>query len=184
MTNDTAQLLAALTRQEELLKRLITALDKPKLGLHNDAGSCKIYCNRQHGHLWYSLDGDRNPKPITATALTGYLKELKFEQTERRGKPCHKLLATIAADRVYILESGHDTHFSKGLLVAVALMTPQQLLSPVTIMPAPGDDDSVLFCRVWCGSEYIKVSYDESVNWREIAKAALANVKTANEMPF
>ena len=98
-TLETAHLLAALTRQEELLKRLIATLDKPKLGLHNDAGTCKIYCNRQHGHLWYSLDADRNPKPITATALTVYLKDLKFEQTERRGKPCHKLLATIVAIR-------------------------------------------------------------------------------------
>lgn len=179
MTQETAQLLAALTRQEELLKRLIAALDKPKLGLHNDAGSCKIYCNRQHGHLWYCLDADRNPQPITATALTGYLKELRFEQTERRGKPCHKLLATIQADRTYILESGYDTHFSKGLLVAVALMTQELLLSPITIQPAAGDDDSVLFCRVWCGSEYIKASYDDSVNWREIAKQALGNCKTA-----
>ncbi|GAA6615324.1 hypothetical protein [Scytonema sp. NUACC26] len=184
MTNDTNQLLQALSRQEELLKRLLTALDKPKLRLHNDAGSCKIYCNRQHNCLWYSLDADRNPKPITATALTGYLKELRFEQAERRGKPCHKLLATIQADRTYILESGHDTHFSKGLLVAVALLTPQQLIAPITIQPAPGDDDSVLFCRVWCGSEYIKVSYDESANFREIAKAAIANCKAAQEMPF
>lgn len=184
MTNDTTQLIAALTRQEELLKRLLSALNKPKLGFTNDVGAQFVYCNRQHGSLWYTLDADRKPQPITATALTGYLKELKFEQTERRGKLCHKLLASIAADRVYILESGHDTHFSKGLLVAIALLTPQQLIQPITISPQAGDSDEVLFCRIWCGSEYIKVSYDESANWREIAKSALANVKAAQEMPF
>ncbi|MUH00626.1 hypothetical protein F7734_53510 [Scytonema sp. UIC 10036] len=181
--HETAQLIALLKAQQQLLEKIASSLDKSKLGLHNDVGSLKIYCNRQHGSLWYTLK-DGQASPITATALSGYLKELKFEQTERRGKPCHKLLATIAADKLYILESGHDTHFSKGLLVAVALLTPQQLLQPITIQPVAGDDESVLFCRVWCGSEYIKASYDDSVNWREIAKAAIAVVKAANEMPF
>ncbi len=183
MTQDTAQLLATLTRQEELLKRLIAVLDKPKLGLHDEAGICKIYCNRQHGSLWYTLR-DGEPAPINATGLTGYIKELKFEQTERRGKPCHKLVSTIQADRVYLLESGYDTHFSKGLLVAVAQITPHQLLSPITIQPSPGDDDSVLFCRVWAGSEYVKVSYDESVNWRDLAKQAISKVRAAQEISF
>lgn len=31
------------------------------------------------------------------------------------------MLSTIQANRVYLLESGYDTHFSKGFLVAVAL---------------------------------------------------------------
>lgn len=116
---DTAQLIALLTKQQHLLEKIASSLDKPKLGLHNDAFSCKIYCNRQHGSLWYTLTNGE-PTPINATALTGYLRELKFEQTERRGKPCHKLLASLRADRMYILESGYDTHFSKGLLTAIA----------------------------------------------------------------
>jgi hypothetical protein len=181
---DTAQLIASLTRQEALLKKLLAVLDKPKLGLHNDAGTCKIYCNRQHGHLWYCLDSDRNPQPILESALTGYLKDLRFEQTERRGKPCHKLLATIAADRVYILESGYDTHFSKGLLMALATLSPQHLAHPITIQTQPGDDDSVLFCRVWTGSQLVKSPYGEETDWREVAKRAIATVKAANEMPF
>ena len=173
MTQDTPQLLA---RQEELLKKLIAVLDKPKLGLHNDAGTCKIYCNRQHGHLWYTLPNGE-PVPVNATAVTGYLKDLKFEQTERRGKPCHKLLATIAADRLYILEAGHDTHFSKGLLIAIASLSPQHLAHPITLQPQPGDDDAVLFCRLWMGSELVKAPYGEDTDWREVAKLALSNVK-------
>ncbi|MEH2421491.1 MAG: hypothetical protein V7K48_11375 [Nostoc sp.] len=51
---------------------------------------------------------------VKATALTGYLLSLRFEKCDRRGKEVHKLLTTIEADRLYILESGHDTHFSKG----------------------------------------------------------------------
>jgi len=182
---ETDRLTRSLERQEELLKKLLAALDKPKLGFHDEAGTVYVYCNRQHNCSWYTLSGsDRTPQPIAHTALTGIIKDLRFEQTERRGKPCHKLMTTVQAGRTYVLESGYDTHFSKGLLGAIALMTPQQLLVPITIQPAPGDEDSVLFCRLWVGSELIKVSYDESVEWREIARAALNNVKLAREMPF
>lgn len=183
MTNETAQLLASLTKQQQLLSLILDSLNKPKLGLHNDAGSCKIYCNRQHGSLWYTLTNGE-ASPITATALTGYLKGLKFEKVERRGKEVHKLLTTIEADRVYILESGHDSHFSKGMLAAVAALTPQQLLQPLTVQPAKGDDESVLFCRVWLGAELFKVSYDDTTDWRATSKQAIAVVKSASEMPF
>ncbi|KAB8316109.1 hypothetical protein SD81_028415 [Tolypothrix campylonemoides VB511288] len=180
MTQDTAQLLAALTRQEQLLQKLLAALDKPRLGLHSDVGTCKIYCNRQHSSLWYTLSHGE-ATAVNATGLTGYLKELRFEQAERRGKPCHKLLATIAADRVYILEAGHDTHFSKGLLMALASLSPQHLAQPITIQPVAGDDESVLFCRVWTGSELVKAPYSEDTDWRQISKTALAHVRAANQ---
>ncbi|MDZ8086393.1 MAG: hypothetical protein RMY16_12645 [Nostoc sp. DedQUE12b] len=69
---------------------------------------------------------------LPITALTGYLKELKFEKCERRGKEVYKLLITIQADRPYILESGYDTHFAKSVLAAIATLTPEQLYSPIT----------------------------------------------------
>ncbi|MCC5633490.1 hypothetical protein LC613_39180 [Nostoc sphaeroides CHAB 2801] len=108
-------------RQEELLKQLVAAINKPKLGLHSEAGSSKIYCNRHNGSLWYTLNNSE-ASAITQTALTGYLKELKFEKCERRGKEVYKLLITIQADRPYILESGHDTHFAKSVLAAISLL--------------------------------------------------------------
>ncbi len=181
---ETQLLAASLTKQQQLLTLILSALDKPQLGFHSDAGTCFVYCNRQHGCLWYTLDGDRKPQPITHSALTGYLRSLKFEKCQRRGLECHKLLTTIQGDRLYCLESGHDSHFSKGLLAAVATLTPQHLLNPITIQPQPGDDDSVLFCRLWVGSELVKAAYSEDTDWRETAKTALAVVKAATEMPF
>lgn len=179
----TAQLLASLARQESLLKQLISSLNKPKLGLHNDAGTCKIYCNRQHNSLWYKLS-DGNPTPITASALTGYIKQLRFEKVERRGREVHKLLTTIAGDKSYILESGHDSHFSKGLLSAIAILTPNQLHQPITISPKIGDDESVLFCRLYVNNEYVKVQYNDSTDWRATARKAIDNVKVLNEVEF
>ena len=190
-SQENAELLAALMRQEELLKQLVASINKPKLGLHSEAGSCKIYCNRQHGGLWYKLNGE--PSDIPQTALTGYLKELRFENTERRKKESCKLLITVQADRTYILESGYDTHFSKCILAAMpaatrsgnATLTPEQLYSPITLQPQPGTtDESVLFCRVWVNSELIMASYNEQSDWREISKQAIAVTKAATEMVF
>ncbi len=179
----TSELFALLMRQEELLKQLVAAINKPKLGLHSEAGSCKIYCNRQHGGLWYTLNGE--PSDVPQTALTGYLKELRFENTERRKKETCKLLITMQADRTYILECGYDTHFSKSLLTAIATLTPEQLYSPITLQPTPGtSDESVLFCRVWVGSELVMASYNEQTNWQEIWEQALAVTKAANEIAF
>jgi hypothetical protein len=180
---ENAELLAVLMRQEELLKQLVAAINKPKLGLHSEAGNCKIYCNRHNGYLWYTLNNSE-VSAINQTALTGYLKELKFEKCERRGKEVYKLLATIQADRTYILESGHDTHFAKSILAAIATLTPQQLYSPMTIQPQAGTDENVLFCRVWVGSELVMASYNEESNWREISKQAIAVTKAANEIAF
>ncbi|MBD2683391.1 MULTISPECIES: hypothetical protein [Nostoc] len=179
----TSELFAVLMRQEELLKQLVAAINKPKLGLHSEAGSCKIYCNRHNGSLWYTLNNGE-ASAVAQTALTGYLREIKFEKCERRAKEVYKLLITIQADRLYILESGHDTHFAKGLLSAVALLTPQQLYSPITLQPQPGNDESVLFCRVWVGSELIMASYNEQTDWRQTSKQALAVVRAASEMVF
>lgn len=121
---------------------------------------------------------------MAATALTGYLKELRFENTERRNKETCKLITTIQGDRTYILESGYDVHFSKCILSAIASLTPEQLYSPITLQPQPGTDESVLFCRVWVGSELVKAPYGEETNWRETAEQAIAVVKAANEMVF
>jgi hypothetical protein len=96
---------------------------------------------------------------------------LKFEKVERRGKEVYKLLTTIQADKLYSLESGYDSHFSKGLLMALAALNAQQIQQPITIQPAAGDDDAVLFCRVWAGSEIIKAPYNDDTDWREIAQS-------------
>ncbi len=145
---------------------------------------CKIYCNRHNGYLWYTLNNSE-ASAITQTALTGYLRELKFEKCERRGKEVYKLLITIQADRLYILESGHETHFAKCVLAAIATLTPQQLYCPLTLQPTPGTtDESVLFCRVWVGSELVMASYNEQTEWGQIWQQAVEVTKAANEMAF
>lgn len=176
--SETAQLLAALAFQNELLSQILGQLKQPKLGLTEAPTVMRIYANRSNNCLWYTIR-DGEVFPITQTALTGYLEELRFEKVERRGKEVTKLQAFIKGDRPYCVESGYDSQFSKGLLAAVALLTPRQLRSPIVIAPQPGSDESVLFCRVFAESELIKASYDEQTNWRAISQQALSHVKAA-----
>jgi len=180
-SSDLAAILAqALAEQTHLLQQILTRLDAPRLGLHDSAGSMKIYCNRQHGSLWYRLV-DGIPVTIQESAVTGYLMNLEFTKVERRGRECCKLLATIHGDRPYLLESGHDSHFSKGLLSAVASMLPAMLHRPITISPQAGDDGSVLFCRVFSDGELIRASYDDSTDWRSCAQAAIVAARSAHQ---
>lgn len=179
--NDLATILAgSLAEMTGLLQQIHAQMNAPKLGLHDAAGGMKIYCNRSNGCLWYRLQ-DSQPVPIQQTALTGYLVDLRFEKVERRGKETIKLLATIQGDRPYLLEAGHDSHFSKGLLCAVASMPPALLQRPITLSPQAGEDDSVLFCRVYSDCELIRASYDDSTDWRSCAQAAIAAVRAAHQ---
>lgn len=179
-SDSTPHLLAALTHQNQILTQILGSLNRPPLGLlHASPGSLKIYANRTNGGLWYTLQ-DGQPAVLDAVALTGYLKELKFEETTRRGKQVFKLLCQLEGDRPYIIESGHDSHFSKGLLSAVARLGGGELAQPVTIEPRAADEETVLFCSLYLGNTHIYAPYSEETDWREVSKQAIANVATCN----
>ena len=175
---ETAQLLAALAQQNQLLIQILDRLKQPKLGLVETPSTLWIYANRSNNCPWYTIrDGEASP--VLQSALTGYLSELKFEKVERRGKETIKLQAFIKADRPYCVESGYDSHFSKGLLSAVAMLTPEQVKQPITIAPQPGSDESVLFCRVFIGSEPVRATYDEETDWRSVSQQAMSKFQNS-----
>ena len=175
---ETAQLLAALAQQTQLLSQILDRLKQPKLGLAEAPSTLWIYANRSNNCPWYTIR-DGEVSPVQQSALMGYLEELKFEKVDRRGKEVIKLQAFIKGDRPYCVESGYDSHFSKGLLSSIATLTPQQLRMPITIAPQPGSDESVLFCRVFVGSEVVRSGYDEETDWRSVSRQAISAVKSA-----
>ncbi|MBE9178722.1 hypothetical protein IQ268_09130 [Oculatella sp. LEGE 06141] len=181
--SDTAQIIAALTRQTELLSAIVNHLKQPQLGLTEAPALMRIYANRSNNCLWYIVHNGE-VVPVTATALTGYLQELRFETVDRRGKPVVKLQAYLKGDRPYCVESGYDSHFSKGLLSAVAALEPQQLQQPITLSPQPGTDESVLFCRMYAMGNPVKAPYDDQTNWKMVARRAIANVEAATGEAF
>ncbi len=107
-----------------------------KLGFGSSPRPQHIYCNRKNGGLWYRLNFDSaTPEPILIeqTALTGYFKGISFSKKDFRKKDVFKIVLHVEADQAYLLESGHDTVFTKNLFMSIASMTPEELAQPLTI---------------------------------------------------
>lgn len=176
-----AQALAVIAQH---LQRIADALAAPKLSLGFGAApkaTQYVFCNRKHGGLWYTLNDQNQPLNIEASALTGYLHKIEFKTVERRGKEAKKLHCHIEADRTYILESAYDSNFSKGLLSAIAALSPQQLKQPITLVPQPSTENSeVLFCNVYQGEKQIFAPYDDQTDWRQCSIAAIEAVRLAH----
>jgi len=172
---------------EELLKVLTEIRDllaqqqsQEKLGFGLAPSPATIFINRSHGGVWYRLENG-SPVVIPEPALTCRLQQISFETVSRRDKETSKLHIKVMADRPYILEAGGTTQFSRSLLAALAVFSPGALHNKVvTIQPVPGDDDSVLFCRLFVNGELVRAAEvppaGNSEAWRAIAKRALAAV--------
>jgi hypothetical protein len=140
-----------------------------------------IFCNREKGGLWYTLDSQGQAVNIEHSALTGYIRKLEFTKPVRRGEETHKLNCTIEGDKLYVLESGASVQFSKGLLNAIASLSSDALKHPITIVPeSSGKNEEVLFCNVFQGDKQIFAPYDDQTNWRKVSRTAIDAVKAAN----
>ncbi len=140
-----------------------------------------VFCNRKHGGIWYHLDDQSQPIKIEHPALTGYVRKLEFKETVRRNEKSHKLHCYIEADKLYVLESSATAHFSKGLLSALAFLSPQALQQPITIHPqASTENAEVLFCNLYEGDRQVFAPYDDQTDWKRVSRGAIDNVKAAN----
>ena len=140
-----------------------------------------IFCNRSKGGVWYSLNEQSQPVIIEHPALTGIIRKLEFKETVRRNEKSHKLHCYIEADQLYILEGSAKAHFSKGLLSAIASLTPEQLKQPLTIVPQPSTENGeVLFSNVYQKGKQVYAPYDEQTDWKAVSRAAVDAVRAAN----
>jgi hypothetical protein len=140
-----------------------------------------VFCNRGNGGIWYTLDSESKPVIIEHQSLTGYIRKLEFKETVRRNEKSHKLHCYIEADQLYVLEGSATAHFSKGLLSALAFLTPEQLKQPITIVPQPSTENAeVLFCNLYLGDKQVYAPYDDQTDWKLASRAAIDGVKAAN----
>jgi hypothetical protein len=140
-----------------------------------------VFCNRKNGGLWYTLDSESQPIHIEHQSLTGYVRKLEFKETVRRNEKSHKLHCTIEADQLYILEGSAKAHFCKGLLSAIAFLSPEQLKHPITLVPQPSTENAeVLFCNVYQDDKQVFAPYDDQTNWKLASRTAIDAVRVAN----
>jgi hypothetical protein len=144
-------------------------------------GEIYVFCNRNNGGVWYTLDENSKPVIIEEQALTGYVRKLEFKETIRRNEKSHKLHCYIEADRMYVLESTATVHFSKGLLNTIALLSPEELREPITVVPQPSTQNAeVLFCNIYQGDKQVFAPYDDATDWKRVSRTAKDNVGLAN----
>jgi hypothetical protein len=143
----------------------------------------RVHCNRQHGGLWYFWNGEAGgAEIISAPALTGYARQLDIKVGEYKGKPTHNLeLLMDCGPQSYILTAGLQSTFSRGLLLALGMLTRKHFQGPITVAPRAGDEEKVLLCSVWAGKNYVKHEWTDDENVvRACFKRAQQNIREAN----
>jgi hypothetical protein len=143
-----------------------------------------IYANRQHpGCLWYFWDGAKKEhEPILFPALTGIVEKLDTEKKEFKGKHELKINLHIRADRNYVIQSGAETMFAKGLIYTLSRLPIAAFTQTVTIAVEAGEDEQVVFCRIYnpVTKQAVFAPYTEPVNWQEVIAKAVVKIDAAH----
>jgi hypothetical protein len=170
-----AQQLQKLTEALAPTKQLLGFGEAPKSETY-------VFCNRNNGGVWYTLNEQNQPNIIEQQALTGYVRKLEFSKVQRRGKETCKLRCTIQAECTYVLESAHDSNFSKGMISAIAFLSPKELRESITVVPqASTQSAEVLFCNIYQDGKQVFAPYDDQTDWKLAARAAIDAVLVAND---
>ena len=170
------------TYLKEILEELRSS--KQQLGFGHSPKPRYIYANRQYAEcLWYFWDGAKKEhEPILFQALTGIVEKLETEQKEYKGKPEFKVNFHIRAERNYVIQSGYETLFAKGLVYTLSKLPVTSFNKPITIAVEPGDTEQVLFCRVYnpVTKQAVYAPYTEPVNWQQVIARATSKINTAH----
>lgn len=175
-----------LDSSHQILQAILDELrtSKQKLGFGHLPKARYIYANRQFSDcLWYFWNSAKSEhEPIELNALTGIIERLEIEEKEFRGKPDYKVNLHILADRKYVIQTGLETLFAKGLLYTLSKLPIQAFTQAVTIAVEPGDTEQVLFCRIYNPSTGTAVyaPYAENTNWQAVTQRAIAKIDAAH----
>jgi hypothetical protein len=155
-----------------------------KLGFHAPLTKLYIFVRNEGNCLWYWLD-DGKKIYIPHTALTGTLNSLEVKEAQTSHGDRMKADFEIVADRRYVLRSGIDSAFSRGMLMLIAALSDEQLKRPITLELKAGDEkgnvlvsgrDPETFEPILTGSW-------EGVNWELLMNRAIARFISSQPQP-
>ncbi len=182
-SRETDHTIALLREQNILLRKLVDAQNASTMGFSDRPPGTPqwVFIGRNGDSCWYLLDKNSQPVPIHHRALTGWLIDLRFEKVTRRNTETHKLNLTVKTNtNTYVLTTGHDTCFAKSLMRSLEILSPSQLVTPVTLTVVPGKDESIVWCRLYAPKYVQAPQWGNDTDFRPIAQAAINNIKTAN----
>lgn len=148
-----------------------------KLGFHAPLTRLYVFIKNEGNALWYYLD-DGHKVYIQESALTGTLKRFEVKEATTSFGSEIKADFEIVADRRYVLRSGVDTAFTKGLLMTIAALSDELLNRPITIELKPGEQKGnvLVSARDPETFEPIKTGSWENANWDELMNQALTRL--------
>jgi hypothetical protein len=148
-----------------------------KLGFHAPLTRLYVFIKNEGNSLWYYLD-DSTKRYIQESALTGTLKRLEVKEAETSFGNELKADFEIIADRRYVLRSGVDTAFTKGMLITIAALSDNQLKRPITLELKAGDEKNnvLVSARDPETFEPIRAGSWENADWGALMNQALARL--------
>jgi hypothetical protein len=143
-----------------------------------------VFVSRESNYCWYMLSEDKKQIPIYDKALTGVITGIEVEKkVETSFGLTFKTDLYILADKPYIIRSGKESYFSKGLLLSLDILTCEQLRQPLTITVSPGNN-TIVFCTIYDPVTYrsIGVSWDghKEVNWQALGQKVSQKINQNN----
>lgn len=155
-----------------------------KLGFHEPLTRLYVFVKNEANCLWYFLE-DGQKRYIMDNALTGVLKSFQVKESQTSFGSDLKADFEIFADRRYILRSGCDTAFTKGMLLAIAALSDEQLRRPITLELKPGAEKGnvLVSARDPESFEPVKTGSWEGVNWNALMNQALARLGSSQPQP-
>lgn len=129
------------------------------------------------GCLWYFLAPDTTDKvPVHEPALCGTLREVRTLTKTFKNKPVEKLELEIHADRRYVIRSGLDTMWSRGILLS--LEQTADLSSPLYFCVRPSDkNEKIVFASLYTSQgERVKHEWDGERDLRPVVTALRARL--------
>jgi hypothetical protein len=150
-----------------------------KLGFHEPLSRLYIFIKNEGNCLWYYLD-DGQKRYISHNALTGTLKRLEVKEVQTNFQTELKADFEVVADRRYVLRSGVDTAFTKGMLRAIAALDDDRLKRPITIELKAGDEKGnvLVSLRDRETFEFVRCGSWENVNWELLLNQTLTRFGT------
>lgn len=150
-----------------------------------------VFISKEADHCWYMLAEDERRIPIYERALTGVITGIEVnKKVENTFGEVLRTDLNVLADKPYIIRSGSDTYFCKGLLLSLDILTFEQLRHPLTIAVSPGDK-KVVFCNIYDPVTYrsVGVSWDEhnEIDWQALGQRVslkINRIQNLNQEPI
>ncbi|MDZ8077841.1 MAG: hypothetical protein RMX35_01870 [Nostoc sp. DcaGUA01] len=150
-----------------------------------------VFVSKEADHCWYMLSEDEKRIPIYERALTGVITGIEVnKKVENTFGEVIRTDLYVLADKPYIVRSGSDTYFCKGLLLSLDILTLEQLRHPLTITVSPGDK-KVVFCNIYDPVTYqsVGVSWDghREIDWQAIGQKIslkINSIQNFNQEPI